>query len=38
MTMDNEYAWIDQALIDAYEVSCQIDDFEWEVREDEEEA
>lgn len=32
--MDNEYGWIDQALMDAYEHSCMIDDFEWEVMEE----
>ena len=33
--MENEYGWIDQALMDAYEHSCMIEDFEWEVREEE---
>jgi hypothetical protein len=34
MDDNNEYGWIDQALIDQYEWSCQIEDFEWEVSEE----
>lgn len=37
MDEDNEYSWIDQALIDQYEWSCQIEDFDWEVRDEAEE-
>jgi hypothetical protein len=31
----NEYERIDQALMDAYEHSCMIEDFEWEISEEE---